>query len=65
MISTGSYVVDASVDGTEVGQLKSGAQAVIVLNGSTSQILGTMASVAMVGSQSSGLPPTDRHRRHR
>jgi multidrug efflux pump subunit AcrA (membrane-fusion protein) len=55
VISTGSYVVNASVDDTEVGQLKSGAQAVIVPNGSTSQIFGTVASVAMVGSQSSGV----------
>lgn len=55
VISTGSYVVNASVDDTEVGRLKSGQQAVIVPNGSTSQIFGTVASVGMVGSQSSGI----------
>jgi macrolide-specific efflux system membrane fusion protein len=55
VISTGSYVVNASVDDTEVGQLKAGEQAVIVPNGSTSQIFGTVASVGMVGSQSSGV----------
>lgn len=55
VISTGSYVVNASVDDTEVGQLKAGEQAVIVPNGSTIQIFGTVASVGMVGSQSSGV----------
>jgi macrolide-specific efflux system membrane fusion protein len=55
VISTGSYIVNASVDDTEVGQLKSGQQAVIVPNGSTSQIFGTVASVGMVGTQSSGV----------
>jgi membrane fusion protein, macrolide-specific efflux system len=55
VISTGAYVVNASVDDTEVGQLKSGEQAVIVPNGSTGQIFGTVTSVGMVGSQSSGV----------
>jgi multidrug efflux pump subunit AcrA (membrane-fusion protein) len=55
VISTGTYVVNASVDDTEVGQLKVGDQAIIVPNGWTSQILGTVASVGLVGSQSSGI----------
>jgi macrolide-specific efflux system membrane fusion protein len=55
VISTGSYVVNAGVDDTQVGQLKSGEQAVIVPTGVTSQIFGTVASVGMVGSQSSGV----------
>ncbi|MGH3780998.1 MAG: efflux RND transporter periplasmic adaptor subunit [Pseudonocardiaceae bacterium] len=55
VVSTGSYVVNASVDDTEVGALKSGQQAVIVPNGSSGQIFGTVASVGMVGSQSSGV----------
>jgi macrolide-specific efflux system membrane fusion protein len=55
VISTGSYVVNASVDDTEVSQLRPGDQAVIVPNGSTSQIFGTVGSVGMVGSQSSGI----------
>ncbi|HWR48313.1 MAG TPA: biotin/lipoyl-binding protein, partial [Pseudonocardiaceae bacterium] len=55
VISTGSYIVNASVDDTEVGQLKSGEQAVIVPNGSTGPIFGTVASVGMVGTQSSGV----------
>jgi len=55
VISTGAYVVNAGVDDTEVGQLKSGDQAVVMVNSSTGQIFGTVASVGMVGSQSSGV----------
>jgi membrane fusion protein, macrolide-specific efflux system len=55
VISTGSYIVSASVDDTEVSQLRTDDQAVIVPNGSTSQIFGTVQSVGMVGSQSSGI----------
>jgi multidrug efflux pump subunit AcrA (membrane-fusion protein) len=55
VISTGAYVVNANVDDTEVGQLKPGDQALIVPNGSISQIFGTVGSVGMVGSQSSGI----------
>lgn len=55
VISTGNYIVNASVDDTQVGQLRSGDQAVIVPNGSTSQVFGTVASVGMVGSQNSGV----------
>jgi RND superfamily putative drug exporter len=55
VISTGSYIVNASVDDTEVGQLKSGEQAVIVPNGATGPIFGTVASVGMVGTQNSGV----------
>jgi macrolide-specific efflux system membrane fusion protein len=55
VISTGTYVVDASVDDTEVGQLRSGEQAIIVPEGATRQVDGTVASVGMVGNQSSGV----------
>ncbi|MGH3797283.1 MAG: efflux RND transporter periplasmic adaptor subunit [Pseudonocardiaceae bacterium] len=55
VISTGTYIVNASVDDTEIGQLKTGDQAVVVPNGSTSQIFGTVSSVGMIGSQSSGV----------
>lgn len=55
VISTGSYIVNASVDDTQVSQLRSGDQAAIVPNGSTSQVFGTVASVGMVGSQNSGV----------
>lgn len=55
VISTGTYIVNADVDDTQISQLRTGDQAVIVPNGSTSQIFGTVASVGMVGSQSSGI----------
>jgi multidrug resistance efflux pump len=66
VISTGTYVVNADVDDTQVSQLRTGDQAVIVPNGSTSQIFGTGASVGMVGSQSSGITTyPGRHQRDR
>ncbi|HET9257919.1 MAG TPA: biotin/lipoyl-binding protein [Pseudonocardiaceae bacterium] len=55
VISTGAYIVSANVDDTEVSQLRSGDQAVITLNSSTNQIFGSVASVGMVGTQSSGI----------
>ncbi|HJT04937.1 MAG TPA: biotin/lipoyl-binding protein [Pseudonocardiaceae bacterium] len=55
VISTGTYIVNANVDDTQVSQLRSGEQAVIVPNGSTGPIFGTVASVGMIGSQSSGV----------
>src|SRR5579884_2984709 len=55
VISTGTYIVNASVDDTQVSQLHPGDQAVIVPNRSTSEVFGTVASVGLVGSQSSGV----------
>ena len=48
VISTNSYLVNASVDDTEVGQIKTGDQAVITPNGSTAEVYGTVSSVAPV-----------------
>ena len=56
VISTGSYVVNASVDDTEVGQVKTGDQAVITPDGSTSPVYGTVSSVAVMASGSSSVP---------
>jgi multidrug efflux pump subunit AcrA (membrane-fusion protein) len=55
VITTDSYLVNASVDDTQIGQLKAGLQAVIVPNGSTTQVFGTVSSVGMVGTQTSGV----------
>jgi hypothetical protein len=55
VITTDSYLVNASVDDTQIGQLKTGLQAVIVPNGSTTQVFGTVSSVGMVGTQTSGV----------
>jgi macrolide-specific efflux system membrane fusion protein len=56
VISTGSYVVNASVDDTEVGQVRNGEQATITANGSTQPVYGTVTSVAMLASSSSTVP---------
>ena len=56
VISNGSYVVNASVDDTEVGQVKTGDQAVITPDGATTPVYGTVTSVAMLASGSSSVP---------
>lgn len=56
VISTDSYVVDASVDDTEIGQLKNGEQAIITPDGSTTPVYGTVTSVAVMASGSSSVP---------
>jgi multidrug efflux pump subunit AcrA (membrane-fusion protein) len=56
VISTGSYVVNASVDDTEIGQIKTGEQAVITPDGSTSPVYGTVTSVAVMATGSSSVP---------
>ncbi|WP_211764903.1 efflux RND transporter periplasmic adaptor subunit [Kutzneria sp. CA-103260] len=56
VISTNSYVVNASVDDTEVGLIKNGEQATITANGSTQPAYGTVTSVAMLASSSSTVP---------
>ena len=52
---TGSYVVDASVDDTEVGELATGDQATITPEGSTTPVYGQVASVGVMATQSSGV----------
>ncbi|GHF86926.1 hypothetical protein GCM10017566_71000 [Amycolatopsis bartoniae] len=56
MISTGSYIVNASVDDTEVGQIKTGDQAVITPNGATQPVYGTVSTVAVMASGSTSVP---------
>ena len=55
VISTGSYIVNATVDDTEVGQIQAGDQAVITPSGSTTPVYGTVSSVGLIASQSSGV----------
>ncbi|HKN97925.1 MAG TPA: biotin/lipoyl-binding protein, partial [Pseudonocardiaceae bacterium] len=56
VISDGTYVVNGTVDDTEVGQVKVGDQAVITPAGSTTPVFGTVTSVAMLASSSSSVP---------
>jgi multidrug efflux pump subunit AcrA (membrane-fusion protein) len=56
VISNGSYVVNATVDDTEVGQVKVGDQAVIVPDGGTTPVYGTVSTVALLASSSSSVP---------
>ena len=55
MVSTGSYVVNTTVDSTQVGQLKVGDQATVTVSGSTTPIYGTVGSIGLLASTSSGV----------
>jgi membrane fusion protein, macrolide-specific efflux system len=55
VVSTGSYVVNATVDSTSIGQVKVGDQATITVSGATSSIYGTVGSVGLLASTSSGV----------
>jgi multidrug efflux pump subunit AcrA (membrane-fusion protein) len=53
VVSTNSYNVDATVDDTQIGQVKVGDQATMVPGSSTATVYGTVSSVGLVA-QSSG-----------
>jgi multidrug efflux pump subunit AcrA (membrane-fusion protein) len=55
IVGSGSYVVNASVDDTEVGELQDGDQATITPSGATSPVYGQVASVGILGTDSSGV----------
>ena len=55
VIGTDAFTVAASVDDTQVGQIKTGDQAEITPDGSTSVVYGTVASVGMLATQTSGV----------
>ena len=55
VVSTGSYVVEATVDDTQVGRLAVGQQANITPNGAAEPLPGTVASVALVATSTSGV----------
>ena len=66
VVGTDSYIVNTTVDDTEIGQIADGDQADIVPTGSTTTDYGTVASVSLIGSrelQRDHLPGC--HRRHR
>ena len=55
VISTDSWVVNTSVDDTQVGLLVTGDQAQIVPDGATAIAYGTIDSIALIASSSSGV----------
>ena len=55
VVGTNSYIVNTTVDDTEIGQIADGDQADIVPTGSTTTDYGTVASVSLVGTQSSNV----------
>lgn len=54
--STDTFVVNTSVDDTEVSQIAVGDQAVITPTGSQAPVYGTVASVVMLSTSSGGVP---------
>lgn len=55
VVSSNSFVVNTTVDDTQVGQVKKGDQAVVVPSGSTTNVYGTVSSVGLIASSSSGV----------
>ena len=55
VISTTSYVVNGTVDDTEVGSVQAGDQAVIVPDGATTPVYGVVSSVGLIASTTSGV----------
>ncbi len=54
VISTNSWIVDATVDATSVGLIKTGEQAQLTVTGASDVVYGTIASIGLVSSSSSG-----------
>jgi multidrug efflux pump subunit AcrA (membrane-fusion protein) len=54
VISANTWVVDASVDATSVGLIKTGEQAQLAVDGASGTLYGTIASIGLVSSSSSG-----------
>jgi multidrug efflux pump subunit AcrA (membrane-fusion protein) len=55
VIDPDHFTVSATVDDTEIAQLKQGLQAVITPNGATTPVYGTVSSVGMIASSTSGV----------
>jgi membrane fusion protein, macrolide-specific efflux system len=55
VISTSSYVVNGTVDDTEVGLVQVGDQAVIIPDGATIPVYGTVSSVGLIANTTSGV----------
>ncbi len=55
VISTGSYIVNTTVDDTEVGEIADGDQATITLSGATTPVYGTVGSIGLLATSTSGV----------
>lgn len=55
VISTGSYIVNLSVDDTQISKVSNGDQATITLTGATEKVFGTVSSVGLVATTTSGV----------
>ncbi len=55
VVSTGSYIVNTSVDDTDVSQVAVGDQAVITPSGATTNVFGTVGSVSSLASTTTGV----------
>ena len=53
MIGTDSYIVNTTVDDTQIGQISDGDQATITPTGSTTVSYGTVASIGLIATESS------------
>jgi macrolide-specific efflux system membrane fusion protein len=54
VITTNSWIVNATVDATSVGLIKTGQQAQLTVTGASDVVYGTIASIGLVSSSSSG-----------
>ncbi|MGA2835608.1 MAG: biotin/lipoyl-binding protein [Acidimicrobiales bacterium] len=55
VVSTGSYIVNASVSSTSVSQIVVGDQATITPSGATTPVYGTVGSIGLLASTTSGV----------
>ncbi len=55
VIGTNSYVVNTTVDDTEIGQITDGDQVDITPTGASTPVFGTVGSISLIGTQSSNV----------
>jgi macrolide-specific efflux system membrane fusion protein len=55
VVSTGSYLVNATVDATDIKQVKKGQQVVITPSGAAQPVFGLVSSVGIVAASTSGV----------
>jgi multidrug efflux pump subunit AcrA (membrane-fusion protein) len=55
VVSTGSYIVNGTVDATDVGQVNVGDQATLTGTGASANVYGTVASVGLLATTTSGV----------